>query len=38
MRQDDPIKKPHSLVADLSQTEKAFFAMKEDVRLRPLFL
>ena len=38
MRQDDPIKKPHSLVADLSQTEKAFFAMKEDIRLRPLFL
>lgn len=38
MRQDDPIGKPHSLVADMSLLFDAFLAMKEGKQLRPLFL
>ncbi len=37
MIQDDPIKKPHSLVADFSLVEKAFYEMKKGVQIRPLF-
>ena len=38
MSQDDPIGKPHSLVADFSRLGEAFAAMKEGKQLRPLFL
>ena len=38
MRQDDPIGKPHSLVADFSRLGEAFLAMKEGRQLRPLFI
>lgn len=38
MRQDDPIGKPHSLVADFSLLPEAFRAMTEGHQLRPLFL
>jgi len=38
MRQDDPEKKPHSLVADFSLLPEAFRAMAEHRQLRPLFL
>ncbi len=38
MRQDDPKKKPHSLVADFSLIGEAFSAMMEGKQLRPLFL
>ena len=38
MRQDDPIRKPHSLVADFSLLGDALTAMTEGQQLRPLFL
>lgn len=38
LHQDDPICKPHSLVADFSQLGSAFDAMLECRQLRPLFL
>ena len=38
MRQDDPINKPHSLVADFSRLTEAFYAMGAARQLRPLFL
>jgi dipicolinate synthase subunit B len=38
MRQDDPKKKPHSLVADLTLLPDALVAMKDGAQLRPLFL
>lgn len=37
MKQDNPIEKPHSLVADFSMLPAAFAAMKDGVQLRPLF-
>ena len=37
MKQDDPINKPHSLVADFDRLEESFFAMMEGRQLRPLF-
>ena len=38
MRQDDPARKPHSLVADFSLVREALLAMGEGEQLRPLFL
>ena len=38
MRQDDPERKPHSLVADFSRAKEALEAMREGRQLRPLFL
>ena len=38
MRQDDPIGKPHSLVADFSRIPESLTAMREGRQLRPLFL
>lgn len=38
MRQDDPVKKPHSLVADISRVPEALDAMIEGRQLRPLFI
>ena len=38
MRQDDPNKKPHSLVADFSKVSSAYEAMLQGKQLRPLFL
>ena len=38
MRQDDPARKPHSLVADFSRVREALLAMGEGEQLRPLFL
>ena len=38
MRQDDPEKKPHSLVADFSRIPEALTAMREGKQLRPLFI
>ena len=38
MRQDDPIGKPHSLVADLSRLSEAYGAMMRGEQVRPLFL
>ena len=35
--QDDPISKPHSLVADFSRLYEGFVAMREGRQLRPLF-
>lgn len=37
MRQDDPMGKPHSLVADFSRVPEALTAMREQRQLRPLF-
>lgn len=37
MRQDDPMGKPHSLVADFSLVKDALFAMRDSIQLRPLF-
>ena len=37
MRQDDPKKKPHSLVADFEKIPEALEAMGESRQLRPLF-
>lgn len=38
MRQDDPQRKPHSLVADMSLVPDAFVAMRDGRQIRPLFL
>jgi dipicolinate synthase subunit B len=38
LSQDDPVGKPHSLVADFSRMGEAFSAMKEGRQLRPLFV
>ena len=38
MRQDDPEKKPHSLVADFGKTEEALALALNGKQLRPLFL
>jgi len=38
MRQDDPIRKPHSLVSEESLIKEAYLAMKKGEQLRPLFL
>ncbi len=38
MRQDDPDKKPHSLVADFSRIPEALAAMREGRQIRPLFV
>lgn len=38
MRQDDPARKPHSLIADFTMIPEALDAMKEGRQLRPLFL
>ena len=38
MRQDDPEKKPSSLVADFSQLSRALAAAREGKQLRPIFL
>lgn len=38
MRQDDPARKPHSLIADFARIPEAMEAMKEGRQLRPLFL
>ncbi len=38
MRQDDPERKPHSLVADFTRVREALEAMGEGRQLRPLFL
>lgn len=38
MRQDDPVAKPHSLVADFSLTSPALLAAMEGKQLRKLFL
>ena len=38
LRQDDPLRKPHSLVAEFSLLPDAFDAMLSSKQLRPLFL
>lgn len=38
MRQDDIVRKPHSLVADFDKCRKALEMMREGRQLRPLFL
>ena len=38
MLQDDPIKKPHSLVSEQSLIMKSYLAMKRGEQLRPIFL
>ena len=38
LHQDDPVSKPHSLVADFSMTPHALSAAMEGRQLRPLFL
>lgn len=38
MRQDDPQRKPHSLVADFSRLGEAIAAARAEEQLRPLFL
>ncbi|MBE6653385.1 MAG: dipicolinate synthase subunit B [Ruminococcaceae bacterium] len=38
LRQDDPISKPHSLVADFDMVQSALEASLEGKQLRPLFL
>jgi dipicolinate synthase subunit B len=38
MRQDDPIGKPHSLVADFSRLSECFTAMMRREQIRPLFV
>lgn len=38
LKQDDPVSKPHSLVADFSQVERALAEALEGKQLRPLFL
>ena len=36
--QDDPVKKPHSLVAEMERVPEAFESMMRGVQMRPLFL
>ena len=38
LRQDDPIGKPHSLVAEMEKIPEAFVNMMAGVQMRPLFL
>jgi dipicolinate synthase subunit B len=38
LRQDDPISKPHSLVANFGEVPTALTAALEGIQLRPLFL
>lgn len=38
MRQDDPVAKPYSLVADFSRIPDALAAMRENKQLRPIFI
>ena len=38
MRQDDPIGKPHSLVAEMSLIPECFELMKNEDQMRPIFL
>ena len=38
LRQDDPVGKPHSLVADLSRLHESICAAMENRQLRPLFI
>lgn len=38
MRQDDPVGKPHSLVADMSLVPEALAAALQEKQLRPLFI
>lgn len=38
MYQDDPIKKPHSLVADMSLTCATLGAARKGIQIRPIFL
>ena len=38
MRQDDPIKKPHSIVAEMKMIPEALSAMLKGKRLAPMFL
>ena len=38
MRQDDPIGKPHSLVADFSRLHECFLAMRRGEQSRPMFI
>ena len=38
MRQDEPLKKPHSLVADFEALGAAYEKMLSGLQLRPLFL
>lgn len=38
MKQDAPLEKPHSLVADFSKLEESYFAMLEGKQLRPVFI
>ena len=38
LRQDDPTKKPHSLVADMESIPEAFDKMLQGIQIRPLFL
>ena len=37
MRQDDPLRKPHSLVADFDRAAEALEAAEKGIQLRPLF-
>lgn len=38
LRQDDPVNKPHSLVADFSRVKESLSAMREGRQIRPLFV
>jgi dipicolinate synthase subunit B len=38
MKQDDPVSKPHSLVADFEQVPEVLTAAMNGMQLRPLFL
>ena len=38
MRQDDPVGKPHSLVAEMSMIPECFELMKNEDQMRPIFL
>lgn len=38
LTQDDPVSKPHSLVADFSRLYEALIAMRKGRQLRPLFI
>ena len=38
MRQDDPMQKPHSLVADFSLVEKCIEYSTDHLQMRPLFI
>ncbi len=38
MQQDDPLGKPHSLVADFSRIKEAYISMMQGRQIRPLFV